>query len=204
MNSTDDVGLVKVMRNWPGVNDNYDKVPSVIFYDNGSLDSSSFRWGYQVEPEMESSTWFKLLLVQDAATEEHDDPLLRQCAGKGLMQTVGGKQPAQICRDYLGCLYNHVLEMLQMECSASVLELTPLHFVLATPAGWKDKERARIESAARSSGFGTRPNDKVTLVTEPEAAALAAFDNYQRRFGFSGPLKVRRHLFRGYKRIFMD
>ncbi|KAL1859248.1 hypothetical protein Plec18170_002364 [Paecilomyces lecythidis] len=190
VNSTDDVGLVKIMRNWPGINDNYDKVPSIISYGNGTSDSSSLLWGYQVRPEMESSTWFKLLLVQDAATEEHDDPLLRQCAGRGLMRTIGDKQPAQICQDYLRCLYNHVLETLKMECSASVLELTPLHFVLATPAGWKDKERARIDSAARSSGFGTRPNDKITLVPEPEAAALAAFDNYQRRFGANGPLKA--------------
>ncbi|KAJ9263167.1 hypothetical protein DTO195F2_3145 [Paecilomyces variotii] len=189
VNSTDDVGLVKVMRNWPGLTENYDKVPSTISYDNETLANSPCRWGYQVGGEMKSSTWFKLLLVQDAATEEHDDPLLRQCAGKGLMRTVAGKQPAEICRDYLRCLYNHVLETLKMECSASVLGLTRLHFVLATPAGWKDHERARIEIAAKLAGFGTRPNDKITLVTEPEAAALAAFDNYQRRFGLSSPLK---------------
>ncbi|KAJ9272590.1 hypothetical protein DTO212C5_1317 [Paecilomyces variotii] len=193
VNSTDDVGLVKVMRNWPGLSENYDKVPSTISYDNETLANSPCRWGYQVGGEMKSSTWFKLLLVQDAATEEHDDPLLRQCAGKGLMRTVAGKQPSEICRDYLRCLYNHVLETLKMECSASVLGLTRLHFVLATPAGWKDHERARIEIAAKLAGFGTRPNDKITLVTEPEAAALAAFDNYQRRFGLNSPLKENTH-----------
>lgn len=178
------------MRNWPGANGNFDKVPSIISYNNETSEDSSCCWGYQVEGGQQSSTWFKLLLVQDAPSEEHDDPLLRQCVGKGLMRTIQDKGPAEICRDYLRCLYNHILETLSMECSASVLEETPLHFVLAKPAGWKDHEKNRIKSAAEDAGFGSRSNDKITLVTEPEAAALAAFENYHRRFGSNGPLEV--------------
>lgn len=56
-----------------------------------------------------------------------------------------------------------------------------LRFVLATPAGWPDVVRQQIKEAARKAVFGTRPGDIINMVSEPEAAALAAFDTYIRR-----------------------
>lgn len=138
-------------------------------------------------------TWFKLLLVQDAATEEHDDPLLRQCAGQGIMRTVENKTPSQLCSDYLHCLYQHLLKKLKDQIGHTTLLETPIYFVLATPAGWKDHQKERIKRAAEEAGFGSRNQDKITLVSEPEAAALAAFDCRQKIFeSANGPFKVRR------------
>ncbi|KAL2008856.1 hypothetical protein VTN00DRAFT_7050 [Thermoascus crustaceus] len=127
---------------------------------------------------------------QDAVTEEHDGPLLRQSAGQGIMRTVNNKTPAQLCSDYWHCLYQHLITKLEEQIGSITLLETPIHFILATPAGWEDNARERIKRAAEEAGFGSRSKDRMTLVAEPEAAALAAFDGRQKIFEVgNGPFK---------------
>ncbi|OJJ48585.1 hypothetical protein ASPZODRAFT_14713 [Penicilliopsis zonata CBS 506.65] len=166
---------VHTLKNWPNGSGNLEKVPSIISYDKEATEGK-ICWGYEVEPRMLSSTWFKLLLVQDAATGEHDDPLLRKCVGENFMKTILDRSPEDICRDYLRCLYNYILESLVGHTGPNTVQNTGIHFVLSSPAAWRDAERDRIKIAAEKAGFASREGDKLSLVSEPEAAALAAFE----------------------------
>ncbi|KAL2673962.1 hypothetical protein Neosp_012408 [[Neocosmospora] mangrovei] len=50
----------------------------------------------------------------------------------------------------------------------------PVDFWLTVPATWSDAAKRLTMEAARDAGFASRPNDRVRLITEPEAAAHLA------------------------------
>lgn len=194
MPSTCSPGKIRVITEWPGSEDSLEKVPSIIAYekDNKALFAGK-KWGYEVTPDMKAYSWFKLRVGDNDAFEEYDDPLLRQSAGQGLLQLPDGKTADDVCKDYFECLYNHILYQLEEDWEETIEE-TSLKFVLTVPAGWKDKTKDRIMTAAEDAGFGTRLEDSIRMTDEPEAAALYSFERSSEKLLALKLFAVRYHI----------
>lgn len=176
MPSTCNPSDIRVITQWPGSEGQFEKVPSIIAYgkDNRTLFKGK-KWGYEVTPNMKAYSWFKLRMGDNDSFEEYDDPLLRQSAGEGLLKLPDGKKAKNVCKDYLKCLYQHVMDQLEEEWEGTIIKDTSLKFVLTVPAGWADATKDRIREAAEGAGFGTRMVDTIRMTDEPEAAALYSF-----------------------------
>ncbi|PGH23884.1 hypothetical protein AJ80_02133 [Polytolypa hystricis UAMH7299] len=61
---------------------------------------------------------------------------------------------------------------------SAALNTMPITFVLTGPADWGAEYQYALRSSARVTGIGSREQDTVIAIDEPEAAALATFDAY--------------------------
>jgi molecular chaperone DnaK (HSP70) len=166
---------IEVVNKWPGMQETRDKVPSIIAYDD-----NSHSWGYEVSPTMVSSSWFKLGMTESGIPAARDDPLLIQSVGKGLLRIPEGKTAEDLCRDYLTNLYQYVINRLVRQFTKSVIDVTPIKFVLTAPADWGERYKHKLITAATAAGVSSRSQDSISIIDEPEAAALAAFEASQR------------------------
>ena len=167
---------IEVVSKWPGMLETRDKVPSIIAYD----DSNTEAWGYDVKPGMVSSSWFKLGMTESGIPASLDDPLLVQAVGKSLLRIPEGKTAEELCQDYLTSLYQYIVNRLVRQFTKSVIDVTPIKFVLTAPADWGEKYKDKLLTAATAAGVSSRALDTVPIIDEPEAAALAAFETSQR------------------------
>ncbi|KAF3906929.1 hypothetical protein AA313_de0205175 [Arthrobotrys entomopaga] len=83
-----------------------------------------------------------------------------------------GKSPVHVCTDYLRLLYNCMMEMHLRRRLPDTLDYTPIHFVFTVPAIWDHKAQEATRYAALKAGFCSRVGDTLSLVSEPEAAAM--------------------------------
>ncbi|KAL2851693.1 hypothetical protein BJX68DRAFT_265937 [Aspergillus pseudodeflectus] len=172
-----DINDIVLIKSWPGPARHTEivlKTPSRIAYaaENGGRE----RWGYQVEPGMVAHSWTKLLLDRGTPLTQFDDAL-EEAAGMGIFKQPPGKSAIQVVADYLSKVYNHILQAIAKQITEATLQITPLEFWFTVPAIWSDEAKHATLQAARLAGFGTRPGnveDKINLITEPEAAAIAA------------------------------
>ena len=79
-----------------------------------------------------------------------------------------GKTAVDVTADYLRPLYQYIQQILSNTYGEKFLASQTLSYVITVPALWSDRSKALTQRAASEAGF----NGKVTLVTEPEAAAL--------------------------------
>lgn len=108
-----------------------------------------------------------------------DDPTLEQNIGLGLLKLPTGFQAAQVCTDFLREIYSYVVKELEQRLSPEVLQVTPLEFLFTVPAIWSDKAKQATIDAAHQAGFSSRNKDSLSLMPEPEAAAIAAISAYR-------------------------
>lgn len=80
----------------------------------------------------------------------------------------------QVCADYLKALHEHMVQTLCKKFGDRVYANTPIDLWLTVPAIWSDSAKDATRSAAILAGFASRSFDKVFVISEPEAAALAA------------------------------
>lgn len=135
---------------------------------------------YHVEPGMDCQSWTKLLLEKDTNITNFDDPNLEKLAltaTQGIMKLSPGKTATEVVGDYLRGVYNFVISELERRATAAVINITPLEFWLTVPATWSDQAKKATRDAAKLAGFGSRPGDEIFMITEPEAAAVAALSN---------------------------
>ncbi|KUL88361.1 hypothetical protein ZTR_05059 [Talaromyces verruculosus] len=144
-------------------------------------------WGYGTKSSTDTYTWFKLGLAQDQGQEIFDDTLLYN--GLGSIKCPANLTYDDLATDYLRSFYEHLLEKIQEQEGHATFDLLALHFILAVPAGWPDVSRHRIKSCAERAGFGSREGDKISLIAEPEAAALAMFHSYSSKVEAGGTFK---------------
>jgi hypothetical protein len=109
---------------------------------------------------------------------DHDDPLLRQSSGSGILKLPSGKTGEDVSADFLRCLYDHILVHLGGVFGPEIVEETNIDFYLTVPAAWSMEARRATRDAAGRSGIGSRFVDKVQdqllMIDEPEAAAICA------------------------------
>lgn len=172
--SKDDLGDIELVNIWPGKREVVNKVPTRLAYASENKDLKSDRWGFAVTGKMHSYCWMKLLLDSSAKLSDFDDPALNDMYGSGMMRTPTNKSPEELCTDYLGCLHEFIEGELIKRFSRGIYENTSIKYRVTVPAIWSDAAKAATRSAVISAGFGSRLSDTIELISEPEAAAVAA------------------------------
>lgn len=84
----------------------------------------------------------------------------------------------EVAADYLGLLWQHVLDRLQKRVTKSVLDSRPLRIILSVPAVWSHTAQEKTRRAAIKAGLLLPRKGGLTaleLVSEPEAATLATY-----------------------------
>lgn len=185
---------VQIITDWPGNtgrnNDFLEKVPSSIAYqaENGDKNLRGDLWGYEVKPTHVNCSWTKLLLDRHARPTEYDDRNLGATVEDGLFRLpAGGKTAADVVTDYLSKLYEHCMKILRQHY-AEFLTVTPVEFWLTVPAMWSPNAENTTRESAKKAGFGSRPNDTIKMISEPEAGVIAAIDSEIE--GIKGAFKV--------------
>lgn len=140
------------------------KVPTTISYENGKL-----LWGYQTPMFGEVVRGVKLLLDP---TQEID---YRPAVKSKEILAMYNKQPLDVARDYLQLLVNSAKETLRRRFG-NALDSMEIRYVLTVPAVWTDKAKNMTLTAATDAGISALD---VTLVSEPEAAALSCLNAIQ-------------------------
>lgn len=162
---------LEVLKQWPGAgNTAIEKTPSILAYDNDL--SQVIAWGAEVDDHYQNRfTHFKLLLHQpissaapllnDSTSSVHGNPLHSA-------ELPQGKEVIDIVADYFRALHQYIQQVLSNRYGVKFLASQSLAYVITVPAMWDDRSKARTLQAANAGGF----SENVTLVTEPEAAAL--------------------------------
>ncbi|RWA10740.1 hypothetical protein EKO27_g4359 [Xylaria grammica] len=169
---------INIVNNWPGMKTQEGKVPTEIYYENGSMS-----WGSLIPSDCDPVRWFKLLLVH----EEDLEPELKSSefihkARKFLAEE--DKTAVDLIADYLRVLWVHTLQTIAKARRQVVLDALRLHVVITVPAIWKGYARSYMEQAARQAGIleerlaGTTA---LSFVPEPEAAGLSTLSEPERK-----------------------
>ena len=122
----------------------------------------------------------KLLLDNSAAKSDYDDPKLAQIvgSGKGFMDVPSFQNAQGVCEDFLREVRKLVFARLEKENSREFLEITPVDCWITIPAIWSDEAKDATRAAAKAAGFASRPMDSISMIPEPEAAAIATLKKY--------------------------
>ena len=163
---------IEVLKRWPGAgNVASEKTPSILAYDNDF--THVIAWGSSVTDQHKNRfAHFKLLLHRPTTSVDGQsvDNLGRDIQTMSLSSTSlpRGKTAVDVAADYFRALYAYIQQILNNTYGDKFLAQQNLQYVITVPALWSDRSKALTLRAASEGGF----NGKVTLVTEPEAAAV--------------------------------
>jgi molecular chaperone DnaK (HSP70) len=137
------------------------KTPSIVAYNTDPP-----RWGAQVRTnDKPQASHFKLDL-EPSARHESSTEQRHQIPRRRLADL----KPVDITTDYLTCVYTYLRDVFfRQRFGENHLQHWPTSFVITVPAMWSDFAQNLTRMAAVRAGI---PDDKLCLVTEPEAAAL--------------------------------
>jgi molecular chaperone DnaK (HSP70) len=143
-----------VISSWPSANSSKSspKVPTEL-----RRIATGWQWGFQIPESSKRSRFFKLRL--DEPPQEDRE----------------GESPMELTKIYLSCLQSHFVGILEKRLSSAVLRSTPMDFVVTVPAIWSNAAKQATERAAAMAGFCG--NQRIQLISEPEAAALYTLKN---------------------------
>lgn len=170
-------GKISVVRTWPNPSNSYaEKTPTVLAYSkNPPL------WGGNVKATDDLQiAYFKLGLQEDVANHYQGISVHEQIAGSvlgGYLSDCDWRHPripnmkaVDFAGDYLGRINQYITkEIFPMQFGEKFLSNQKLSYVITVPAIWSDKAKQQTRQAAFSAGINP---DSLTLITEPEAAAL--------------------------------
>ena len=140
-------------------------------------------WGYGVPTRHEALQWFKLLLLDDEDLAAYLSPAaLAHLTRVRRAVAASGREVLDIIADYLRFLWQHALSRLASDLGRSRVEQIPFTVVVTVPAMWKGYVRSRMRAAVKAAGIlddRTAGPTTFTVVSEPEAAALATLTDLQ-------------------------
>lgn len=157
------VDSIHTVRTWPNPNRDYlEKTPTLLSY---RCDPPL--WGGRVKTSDDLIVrYFKLGLEMKFPSEFK--PLQEFLLSQS--RYLPDREPIDFCADYLAALLEFVKNnVLSLIYDPKMLSSMQISYVLAVPAIWTDKAKDLIRQAANRAGIPTR---SLTLITEPEAAAL--------------------------------
>jgi hypothetical protein len=143
----------------------------------------SLAWGYGIG-EAEAVEWFKLLLDEEDM-DDHQRESAQIIRAKRLVQNAN-KTLVQAVADYLRLLWAHAIQNITKDFGEETVEGLPFQVVITVPAVWTTRAVNRMRQAAMEADILTsshRLAGETTLhfVSEPEAAALATFEDLKVR-----------------------
>lgn len=148
------------------------QIPTVLYYDQYQ---KVVGWGPDIadalaptgypKPGVQKVEWFKLQLMLSGNT--YIDPI-------NLPPLPPGKSEIDVAADYLFKLRQAMRAQLQKTLGeVFTREERKIRYYLTVPAIWNDAGKAATRAAAIQAGFLQDENDnRLTLISEPEAAAL--------------------------------
>jgi hypothetical protein len=148
------------------------QIPTVLYYDQYQ---KVVGWGPDIadalaptgypKPGVQKVEWFKLQLMLSGNT--YIDPI-------NLPPLPPGKSEIDVAADYLFHLRQAMRNQLQKTLGEVFnREERNIRYYLTVPAIWNDAGKAATRAAAIQAGFLRDENDnRLTLITEPEAAAM--------------------------------
>ncbi|KAK3716980.1 hypothetical protein LTR37_006035 [Vermiconidia calcicola] len=149
-----------------------DFIPTVLYYDQHQ---QVVGWGPDIaealaptgypKPGVQKVEWFKLQLMMSGNT--YIDPI-------NLPPLPPGKSEVDVAADYLFKLRQAMRNQLQKTLGEVFnREERNIRYFLTVPAIWNEAGKAATRAAAIQAGFLRDENDnRLTLITEPEAAAM--------------------------------
>ncbi|KAL4946804.1 hypothetical protein BDV06DRAFT_229684 [Aspergillus oleicola] len=154
---------ISVIESWPshaGTQEGISsvKVPTEMRYTKGDSGENT-EWGFQIPALVDRYQWFKLGL-------DESNPLVST-------KSWGDKTPEKLAEDYLTALHKHIMYTLEQKLGAALLRTIPLEFSLTVPAIWTEAAKDKTLKACQRAGF-IKGNEEISLVSEPEAAAIYA------------------------------
>ncbi|KAF2870470.1 hypothetical protein BDV95DRAFT_607638 [Massariosphaeria phaeospora] len=153
---------IRLINDWPNptsTNANSDKVPTKISYQDGK----PYNWGYAVDFKEES--WIKLLLDPKNKIGRTAEAVLTSNKLLGSLN----KSAEEVAADYLRLVWEYTKSDIQKVRGDNWASIYTLRAVLTVPAIWSPIAKEKTLKIARMAGLP----DTLSLVTEPEAAALA-------------------------------
>ena len=148
------------------------QIPTVLYYDQYQ---KVVGWGPDIadalaptgypKPGVQKVEWFKLQLMLSGNT--YIDPI-------NLPPLPPGKSEIDVAADYLFHLRQAMRKQLEKTLGeVFAREERNIRYYLTVPAIWNDAGKAATRQAAIQAGFLRDENDnRLTLITEPEAAAM--------------------------------
>ncbi|RYP72951.1 hypothetical protein DL769_004351 [Monosporascus sp. CRB-8-3] len=182
--STDE-GLPDLVTSWSSDlshNSETPKVPSAIYYDQDG--SGSMSWGHDIPAKARPIRWFKLLLLDDADLQKYIKYSSHVEDTKAAIRKLN-KDAIEVTADFLRQLWRHSLAMIKEAKGDALVESTPIHVVVTVPAIWTDYARDRMRKAVDLAGICAPRlcgKTKLSLISEPEAAALSTLREFSRRY----------------------
>lgn len=183
---------INIITNWDSTeyeSSDKGKAPTRISYEptvhNGDEYSPQITWGYGVGDD-EAVEWFKLLLLDDANMDDKQKNSPQVKKAKNLLRKAD-KTPVQAVADYLRLLWTHTISNIEKAYGEATIEGLPFQVVCTVPAVWTTKAVNKMREAAKQARIlDSRMAGETTLsfVSEPEAAALATFDDFKNRPNF--------------------
>ncbi|KAF2643572.1 actin-like ATPase domain-containing protein [Massarina eburnea CBS 473.64] len=155
---------IRLINDWPNPNStvaNSDKVPTKLSYKDGK----PHNWGYAVDYREESFRWIKLLLDPKNRIGRTAEAVLTSTKLLGAMN----KSAEEVAADYLKMIWEYTKSDIQRVRGDSWASIYTLRCVLTVPAIWSQVAKEKTLKIARMADLP----ENLSMVTEPEAAALA-------------------------------
>ncbi|KAI9271873.1 hypothetical protein BDA99DRAFT_602596 [Phascolomyces articulosus] len=163
------------IQNWPyKIGNFFPKVPTLSVYPRCNQQQSTrlsscstlSDWGHGSKKAMLKPGATKQSVLLSQFKLHLDESLDRPPLENGLT-------PVQAVADYLAALHEHTLQELSRSFAQNYYPET-FRYCLTVPAVWSDKAKNMMRQAAILAGLilPSDPPDRLTLISEPEAAAL--------------------------------
>ncbi|KAJ4993517.1 Hsp70 family chaperone [Stagonosporopsis vannaccii] len=155
---------IQIINDWPNPKSDVatsDKVPSTLSYQN----RKPHHWGYSVTNKEISLSWFKLLLDPKNKIGRDSDRVLATIKQLEAL----GKRPEDVAVDYLRLIWQYTKDDIRKHRGDDWTDFHTVRAVLTVPAIWSPGAQDKTLKIARKAGLP----DNISLVSEPEAAALA-------------------------------
>ncbi|KAF3916260.1 hypothetical protein ABW21_db0201684 [Orbilia brochopaga] len=194
LSSNTTLSEIETITTWPGSGGSVEKVPTELAYISGQqpkwgpeASGSHYSRGVNGHPEVYGR--FKLLLDPSIGRVYGDTDDDSHAAAH--IPLPASKTALQLCTDYLRQLYKHIMDNILKKRMPDTLASTPIEFIFTVPAIWSHKAQEATRTAASRAGFGSngRPIDTMTMISEPEAAAvysLTAIHEEQKKLDKAG------------------
>ncbi|KAK8196400.1 hsp70-like protein [Phyllosticta paracitricarpa] len=168
-----DVQDLEVITNWPDSSGASYKTPTKIAYhdENIAEEDDNDKWGFQVSGRMNCCAWFKLHLKTELNPRKYDD-MSFDSLSRGILRLPEDRSAQEVCKDYLKLVWEFVQDVLEQRFTNDSLKL-PVEVWMTVPAIWTEAAKNQTKAAALAAGFASGPMDRIKMISEPEAAAVA-------------------------------
>ncbi|PHH68703.1 hypothetical protein CDD80_7336 [Ophiocordyceps camponoti-rufipedis] len=174
--SADDITVISDWSSHDIYNNDKKKAPSTLLY-NGDANEAPL-WGYSIPSHEVPLKWFKLLLLDDEDIPDHILQSDHVQQARRLMQR-SNRHACHLVGDYIKQLWNFGMSEIERAIGRSQLSVTPFDLTVTIPAIWPLYARNRMQQAIKHAGIMKHhPSTRLSFVSEPEAAAVAAMHDF--------------------------